>query len=140
MTETTHSLEVRQDGRVVFASDGKWLHPLLDLEEFLLSSGIDPSRLTLRDKIVGRAAALLIVRLRIPVVHAGLLSRLGERALRAAGVRCTSDGIVDRIECQTEEILEGVDDPEEAHRVIVERARAAKGAQGARQADVAAAG
>jgi hypothetical protein len=139
LTETSHALEVRQGGNVVFTSDGKWLYPLLDLERYLSASPIDPSLLTLHDKIVGRAAALLIVRLRIPSVHAGLLSRLGERALRAAGVRYTRDEIVDRIDCQTEEILEHVDDPEEAHRVITERARvAASRARGGR--DTAAVG
>jgi hypothetical protein len=141
LTETGHTLEVRQNGRLVFASDGKWLHPLLDLERFLQAGAFDPASLTLRDKIVGRAAALLIARLRIPAVHAGLISRLGERALASRGVRVTWDRIVDRIECQTEGLLENVDDPEEAHRIVVERARAAA-ARAARPggAEVAAAG
>ncbi len=123
--QSTHSLEARQAGKVVFASDGKWLHPLLELERFLLASGIDPASLTLHDKIVGRAAALLIVRLGIREVHAGVLSRLGQRALEAAGVCCSWAEVVERIDCRTEAILEHVDDPHEAHWIVVERARAA---------------
>ena len=126
MTDSRRSLEVLLDGSVVFASEGKWLHPLLDLERFLLGSSLNPAALSLRDKIVGRAAALLIVRLRIPEVHAGLLSRLGEQVLLASGVRYTCGERTGRIACLTEEILEGVDDPEEAHRIVVARAAASR--------------
>ncbi len=126
MTDRDHSLEAWQGERLVFASSGRWLHPLLELERFLVASRIDPATLVLHDKIVGRAAALLIIRLRIAEVRAGLLSRLGERALRSAGVRYTSAEVTDRIACQTEGILENVDDPEQAHSIVLERARAAE--------------
>jgi hypothetical protein len=131
LKDSAHSLEAWQGERIAFASSGRWLHPLLELERFLLASRTDPASLVLHDKIVGRAAALLIIRLRIPEVRAGLLSRLGERALRSAGVRCTYAALTDRIDCQTEEILENVDDPEEAHRIVIERARAAASRAGA---------
>jgi hypothetical protein len=120
-----HSLEVRQGNALVFASAGKWLHPLLDLEQHLARTGLDPASLTLHDKIVGKAAALLIVRLGIRTVRAGLLSRLGESTLRAHAVTATWNVLVDRIDCQTEELLADVDDPDAAHALIVERARAA---------------
>lgn len=126
---------------MVFASDAKWLHPLLELERFLLASGIDPSSLILHDKIVGRAAALLMVGLGIREVRAGVLSCLGEQVFQAAGVRWTAAEIVERIACQTEAILEMVDDPQEAHRIVAERARAASaGRQPLHGADAVAAG
>jgi hypothetical protein len=121
-----HSLEARQGITVVFASSGKWLHPLLDLEQHLARTGLDPAPLALRDKIVGKAAALLIVRMGIRTLHAGILSRLGESALRAHGVRVTWDALVDHIDCRTEELLADVHDPDEAHALIVERARSAR--------------
>jgi zinc transport system ATP-binding protein len=118
------SLEVSRDGVRVFVSAGRWLYPLLDLEEFLAKRSVDPSRLSLRDKIVGRAAALLIVRLGIQEVHAGILSRLGEEIFRTRGIRFSCDELVERIACQTEELLRDVTDADEAHALIVSRARA----------------
>lgn len=120
------SLELVSGGRRVFESRGRWLHPLLELEEFLALRPLDRSTLELRDKIVGRAAALLIVRLGIPRVHAGILSRCGEAVFRERGVRYSFDTLVDRIACRTEELLRDVSDPEDAHAIVVERARAAR--------------
>jgi hypothetical protein len=120
------SLEVRSGGVVVFTSSGKWLHPLLELEEYLDSRDLDRSGLSLRDKVIGKAAALLIVRLGIRDVHAGLLSRGGAEALLRHGVRVSCDELVERIACQTEDLLAGVTDPEEAHVLVVSRARLAR--------------
>jgi hypothetical protein len=128
LDSTDVSLELLSEGRRVFASRGRWLHPLLELEEFLRSRPLDRRTLSLRDKIVGRAAALLIVRLGIPEVHAGILSRCGEAVFRERGVRCTRDSLVDRIACRTEDLLADVSDPEAAHAIIVERARASRSA------------
>ena len=52
-----HALEVYQGETLIFYSDGKWLHPLLDLEQFLAAHPYDPGALSVHDKIVGRAAA-----------------------------------------------------------------------------------
>lgn len=120
------SLELLSDGVVVFSSGGRWLHPLLELEEFLAGRTLARQGLSLRDKIVGRAAALLIVRLCIPEVHAGILSRPGEAVFRERGVRYTFDTLVERIACRTEELLSNVVDPEAAHELVLARARAAK--------------
>ena len=125
-TQVEPSLELVQNGTVLFTSSLRWLHPLLELEGFLASSSVDVSRCLLRDKIVGRAAALLMVRLGIRAVHAGLLSRLGEAVFVDRGVRYSYDSLVDRIACRTEDLLKKVTDPEEAHRVIVARAAAAR--------------
>jgi hypothetical protein len=120
------SLELLENGVRVFSSRGKWLHPLLDLEEFLAHRNPAREDLSLRDKIVGRAAALLIVRLGIPEVHAGILSRPAEAIFRERGVRYTFDSLVERIACRTEELLSDVTDPEAAHVLVVARARAAR--------------
>jgi hypothetical protein len=119
------SLEFLLDGQVIFSSSGRWLHPLFELEQYLESQQVDLSRAEIHDKVVGRGSAFLIVRLGVTRVHAGLLSRLGKDVLDRAAVACTSDTLVDEIECGTEELLRRVTDPEEAHRVLAERARKA---------------
>ena len=81
------SLELYHNGSVVFSSHSRWLHPLLELEEFL-KSGPPASECRLRDRVVGRAAALLEVRLGLRVVHAAVLSRLGRTC--SAGTACAT--------------------------------------------------
>ncbi|MFW5842650.1 MAG: DUF1893 domain-containing protein [Spirochaetota bacterium] len=126
-TESTPSLTVSLNGRPIFSSYGKWLHPLLELESFLSNPPgdleIDPGALSVRDRIVGKAAALLILRLGIRRVHAETISYLGRSALEAAEAEVTFNRLVDRVLCATEELLIDVDDPEEAHRIILARIR-----------------
>jgi hypothetical protein len=116
------SLVVYSDGNLLFTSNGKWLHPLFDLETFLAGRGIDASSLEIRDKVVGRGSAFLMVRLGARNVHAGLLSRLGRDVLERAGVRHTWDELVDEIQCRTEGLLRDIVDVDEAYRILAERA------------------
>ncbi len=109
-------------------STGKWLHPLFELESFLRTRDIDASNGEIRDKVVGRGSAFLIVRLGIRKAHAGMLSLLGKDVLDRAGVACTWDVLVEQIQCRTESLLREVTDPEEAYRILAERARTANAA------------
>ena len=116
------TLEVLDGTRVVFSSRRNWLHPLFELEAFLRSERLDPAGLLLRDKIIGRAAALLIVRLGFRRVQAGLLSEPGREVLEAHGVAFTCGRLVERVLCRTEQALAGVDDLEAAWRDLYARA------------------
>ncbi len=119
-SETT--LELLLDGEVLFTSAGKWLHPLFELERYLAGRKLDLTKAEIRDKIVGRASAFLIVRMGIPSVHAGVLSRLGKDVLDRAGTPCTWESLVDRIQCRTEGLLLETTDPEQAYRIVADLA------------------
>ncbi|MGA2481021.1 MAG: DUF1893 domain-containing protein [Spirochaetia bacterium] len=119
------SLEFLVDGQVLFSSAGRWLHPLFELERFLLNTTVDSSRAEIHDKVVGRGSAFLIVRLGVRKIHAGVLSRLGKDVLDRAGAAYTWDSLVDEIECRTEGILREVTDTEEAYLILAERVRKA---------------
>ena len=106
----------------IFSSTGKWLYPLFELEEFLRTSSYPPQSLRLEDKIAGKAAALLFVRLGIRQVKAGVLSKLGREVLERHNVQYRASQIVERIDCQTEILLSGVEDPEQAYRIVAKRA------------------
>jgi zinc transport system ATP-binding protein len=120
--DDTVSLEVMHRGERVFSDSGKWLLPLFELESFLKSTELPRNEILVRDKVIGRAAALLLVRLRIRKVEAGVLSRLGEEIFLFHGIEYSAGKMVDRILCRTEEILKTEKDPEKAYRVISERA------------------
>ena len=116
------TLTILQDGVPIFASTATWLHPLFALEAFLADHPLQPERLLLRDKIVGKAAALFIHRLGFRTVKAGVLSRLGEAVLQHHTIAYTYELLVDRIHCQTEALLAEVDDPEKAYQLVKTRA------------------
>ena len=120
MAEIT--LEVLHAGTVVFSSSGKWLHPLFELEEYLDRRDYAVEEITVRDKIVGRAAALLMARLGIRHVEAGILSGFAQSVLARHGIAYSYETLVPRILCKTEELLEGVDDLEEAYQLLAARA------------------
>jgi uncharacterized protein DUF1893 len=121
-TAQTPTLTVLYEGSPIFTSHGKWLHPLFELEDYLAEHPIQSENLILQDKIIGKAAALLIHRLGFRIVEAGILSSLGEAVLYRYEIAYSYEQLVDRIHCQTEELLAMVEDPEEAYQLVKVRA------------------
>ena len=116
------TLTVFRNGTPIFTSYGTWLHPLFELEAYLAKHPIQPENLILQDKIIGKAAALLIHRMGFRTVKAGVLSRLAEVVLQHYGIAYSYELLVERIHCQTEDLLAEVEDPEEAYRFVKVRA------------------
>ncbi len=113
-------------GNLLFESAGKWLHPLLEVESFLEREGRDARDLVLHDRIAGRAAASLGVRMGFRVVRLCIMSRLAERVYQTYGVICEADEVVDRIICRTEDLIDDAMELDEIHELIHRRAEAAK--------------
>ncbi|MDR3673663.1 MAG: DUF1893 domain-containing protein [Holophaga sp.] len=121
------TLGLYQDAELIFSSEKHWLHPLFDLEAFFAQGGRDPADTCLVDRITGRAAAFLVVRLGIRDLRTRVLSRLAIPVLERHGVRFACREEVDRVQCATEDLLAGIQDPEAAWRLLQERrARAFK--------------
>jgi hypothetical protein len=103
LERTGNSLMVYSGGRLIFQSGSKGIRPHLeaidDLGERLRGS-------VMVDKIVGRAAALLILYSGAAEAHIKML-----------------DG---RIYCPFEAMVQGLSDPGEAYRAIVEKITALK--------------
>ena len=121
-TKQEATLTVLHESTPIFTSHGKWLHPLFELEAYLAEHPIQPEDLILQDKIIGKAAALLIYRLGFRTVKAGILGRLGEAVLQRYGIAYTYEQLVDSIHCQTEDLLAEVEDPEAAYQLVRVRA------------------
>ncbi len=117
-----HSLELKFQDTTIFTSNGKWLYPLFDLEEFLADNIYDPAKLTLYDKIIGKASALLIIRMGIKKVNGGIVSEPAESAFKAWDIEYSIENHVKLIDCKTEELLKYISDPEEVYRIIKKRA------------------
>ncbi|MFN2304989.1 MAG: DUF1893 domain-containing protein [Anaerolineales bacterium] len=117
------TLQVFRDEYLLFQSDGKWLYPLFELEDFLRLHEQDRSGLLVKDKVIGKAAALLLINLEIGQVYAALISTLGIQVLEKYQVPYSFKTCVPRIACKTEEILESIDDPKMAYEILCKKAK-----------------
>ncbi len=117
-----HSLEVFFNDELIFSSDGKWLYPLFELEDFLRQQNCPAASLIIKDKIVGRAAALFHVKLGLKTVKAAMMSELGKEVFDNFRIDYEHEKLVPRIACRTEEILKNELDPEHAYFIITELA------------------
>ncbi|MDC7223648.1 MAG: DUF1893 domain-containing protein [Spirochaetales bacterium] len=116
--------------QTIFESPSHWLHPLFELRDFLESHrDIPRENLFLSDRIIGRAAALMIVHLGIRRCTAPLMSERALPVFKDAEVSVKYEKTLPRLSCVTEEILEKETDPAKAWRLLEERARKAKEAK-----------
>jgi hypothetical protein len=121
MSSSSPSLTLYIDDQPVFQSDGKWLYPLFELEDYQVTNLLDLSHARIHDKVIGKAAAFLIVRLGIGHVHADLVSELGIQVLDRWRIPCSFGQKVEKIDCQTEAILFNVDDIDRAYQILCKR-------------------
>ncbi len=117
-----NTLEVYRNNEIVFSSTGKWLYPLFDLENFINDKNLAVNGLLIKDKIIGKASAMLIYRLGFNTVEATILSMPAKVFFEKKNVHYVYKKLVDVISCKTEILLHDVDDPEEAYRMLKERA------------------
>lgn len=118
-----NSIEVFFENKLVFQSTGKWLYPLFELERFLATTDYDPAHLSVKDKIIGRAAALLLIYLGVGFVIAVTMSKPGKDALVKHGLKYQYHRLVDRIACRTEELLIDENDLEKAYGILKRQAK-----------------
>jgi len=125
LDEAGMCLMVYEGGSVIFQSQSKGIRPHL---EAIAALGSRLRGTLMVDKIVGRAAAFLILYSGVVEVHAGVISRGGRDVLNRAGVKLLYEEetehikMVDgRIFCPFEAMVQGIDDPDEAYVAIVEK-------------------
>jgi zinc transport system ATP-binding protein len=111
----------------VFTSDEHWLYPLFELEEFLHRTSFPASELFLKDKIAGKAAASLIVKLGIRRCFIELLSERAIPVFEAYGVKYDYGQLVDHIQCRTEDLITDKMSLEDAYLFLRKRAGKVQG-------------
>ena len=99
------SLIIRYQDSIIFTSDSHWLHPLFEFDDFLTKNRYPVSELFLQDKIAGKAAACMIVRLGIKKCHIELISERAMPVFEKAGIDFTYDTLVEQIDCRTEYLI-----------------------------------
>lgn len=109
----------------IFYSKSKWLHPIFEFEDFLKTYKGPRENLTAWDSAIGKAAAVLLIRLGIKQLHGELVSELAVKYAEAelGKGKITWDTIVERLMCQTEIQLEGLTDSDEMYYLLRQRAK-----------------
>lgn len=113
-----HSLEAYRGEELIFASSGNWLYPIFKLTDFLEKEGISGKDIRVIDRIVGRAAALLLARLAVAEVTAHMLSEPGRQVLKQFNMPYRYHILVDRVQCRTEERFLEETDPEKVYAIL----------------------
>lgn len=118
-------LKIFNNEELIFTSESKWLHPLFEFEEFLKTYTGPKDNLRSHDSAIGKAAAVLTIRLGIKTIHADLISSLAVEYIKTAiGTdNLTYDKCIDRLMCQTENQLEYLTDVDEMYYLLRKRAR-----------------
>lgn len=125
------SLMIWRHTEIIFSSPSKGIRPHLEAIEKLGKEKLKGT--VIADKIVGRAAALLMLYSVPAQVHAGVITAKARDLLEKRGVvvylgREVSaikerDG---RIYCPFEAMVQGISDPEEAYPAIITKMKSAR--------------
>jgi len=125
LNNTGNSLMIYRGGRLIFQSASKGIRPHLEAIE---THGEALHGTFMVDKIVGRAAALLILYSEAAEAHAQVLSRPGKQVLDQQGLPTMYEELVDHIKmkdgsiyCPFERMVQDISDPAEAYAAIVEK-------------------
>ncbi len=129
------SLQIFNEDEVIFSSSGKWLHPLFDLEVFLEKYSGNKNNLSSHDSAIGKAAAVLSVRLGIKKINADLFSENAKNFIDDYNRKVSEDkrvsvcykNLIPKIMCATENQLEPISDIDEMYFLLRQRAKLVKG-------------
>jgi len=120
------ALMIYRDGVLIFGSSDKGIRPHLEAIERFGQEGLRGTLMV--DKIVGRAAALLMLYSLPSDVYAGVITHAAKSLLEGSGVRVHPREIVEavkqkdgRIYCPFESMVQGISDAGEAYKSIVEK-------------------
>lgn len=118
-------LKIFSSDTQIFYSESKWLHPIFEFEEFLKTYDGPRTNLSAWDSAIGKAAAVLLVRLGVKQIHGELVSNLAVKyiAQTLGEGKLTWDTLVDRLMCQTESQLENLTDSDEMYYLLRQRAK-----------------
>lgn len=127
------TLAVYNNDELIFTDSGKWLNPLFELEKFLANYKGGKDNLSAHDTAVGKAAAVLMVRMGIKRIYTNLASRLAFNYIEELNKTSVQkiefgwDSIVDRLLCATEDQLEPLHDLDEMYGLLRLRAKLVQG-------------
>ncbi|MDC7218367.1 MAG: DUF1893 domain-containing protein [Spirochaetales bacterium] len=117
---------VFEGDELIFESGSHWLHPLFELGAYLKEHPEHKRKdLSLQDRIIGRAAALMIARLGIKHCSTPVVSERALPIFEGEKIELNYESTTPCLPCKTEEILAQETNPAQAWALLEERARKA---------------
>jgi len=121
-------LMILKNGATIFSSAGRGIAPLLEAIEALGLGQLAGSVVV--DRVVGKAAALVMGYFKAACVYTKVLSRRGASYLDACGISCCVEEIVEEIVnkdgtdmCPFEKTVLSIENPAEGYRILKETLR-----------------
>ena len=131
LDETGNALMVYRNGVLIFGSSAKGIRPHLEAIERFGKGGLRGTLMV--DKIVGRAAALLMLYSFPSDVYAGVITRAAKSLLEGSDIRVHPREIVEAVKqkdgiiyCPFESMVQGISDADEAYDAIVKKMKSLK--------------
>ncbi|MCR5614456.1 ABC transporter ATP-binding protein [Treponema sp.] len=129
------SLQIFNHDTLIFESSGKWLNPLFEFEEFLNTYSGERDMLCSHDSALGKAAAVLSIRLGIKKINADILSENALNYIKAVNGDCAKSyscdvkytHLVPKLLCATENQLENLFDQDYMYFLLRQRAKLVQG-------------
>lgn len=125
LTSTDYSIVVISNGKIWKQKQGEGIRPILETIEEM---GEDIFDSVIGDRILGKASALLCRYVKAKGVYSPQGTKTGIALLIMGGVPCQVDQLIPFIKnrdgsdlCPFEKMLENVDTPEEAYRILKEK-------------------
>lgn len=115
-------LRLELQDKILFEHCGNWLYPLFALEDWLKDKDFDRSQLLLRDKIIGKAAAVIIVRVRLRCLYGKIVSMGALQLLQHYQLTCDYQQLVPAIGCRTERLITNFAAIEQNYQMLYNRA------------------
>ena len=123
-----HTISLCKDGQCLF-SEKKGIAPLMGF----IADGINLNGYSVADLVVGKAAALLMVKCKIKAVFAKTLSQSGEEVLKSHNIPYEFETLADKIInrdgtdiCPMEKTVLITDDPEEGYVLLKNKIQSMK--------------
>lgn len=118
---------VIMNDEIAHVSMDSGIKPLIDF----IADGLELKGYSAADKIVGKAAAFLYVKMQVSEVYASVLSVEGKKLLDENGIAVEYGTLTEQIinrkgtgMCPMEETVKDIDDIEEAYRALNEKCKA----------------
>ncbi|BCR21037.1 DUF1893 domain-containing protein [Borrelia miyamotoi] len=114
-------LRLLKEHRILYSNMERGLKPLLEVDNFINKYIQNKEGLEIYDKVVGKAAAVIIYNIGLQNVHASVISQTAKDFLESKGIKVSFKRLVEKINDKTENLIESLENPEEVYKYLIKR-------------------
>nr|ABP88210.1 hypothetical protein [Borrelia lonestari] len=114
-------LRLFKEHRILYSNMERGLKPLLEVDNFINKYIQNKEGLEIYDKVVGKAAAVIIYNIGFQNVHAGVISQVAKDFLESKGIKVSFKRLVEKINDKTDNLIESLENPEEIYKYLIKR-------------------